>query len=52
MKNIQFEVNKELTKEEAMDYQESEGYQVAGYGFYSYQVKDGKTTWLCSSSCD
>ena len=41
-----------LTLEEAAEVQKNANYHPAGYGFYSYGVKDGKTTWQCSTSCD
>lgn len=41
-----------LTQEEASEVQNKAGFHVCGYGFYSYNVKDGVTTWESSSSCD
>ena len=41
-----------LTLEEASEMQKDAGYHPAGYGFYSFGVIDGKTTWQCSNSCD
>jgi hypothetical protein len=41
-----------LTEAEAAQKQLEAGYHPAGYGFYAFNVKDGKTTWQCSMSCD
>ena len=41
-----------LTSEEASNKQKEAGYHPSGYGFYSYEVKDGITTWESSTSCD
>ena len=41
-----------LTNEEASKMQEENGYHPGGYGFYSYKVEDGMTTWECSDNCD
>jgi hypothetical protein len=41
-----------LTEDEAGIMQMDNGYNPCGYGFYSFNVKDGVTTWLCSNSCD
>lgn len=41
-----------LSEDEAAKVQMDIDYHPAGYGFYSYAVKDGKTTWQCSTSCD
>lgn len=41
-----------LSSEEAAQKQLEAGYHPSGYGFYSFKVKDGKTNWECSNSCD
>jgi hypothetical protein len=41
-----------LTEEEALKMQEDNQYNPCGYGFYSYKVVDGITTWECGRSCD
>jgi len=41
-----------LTQDEASEVQNKAGFHVSGYGFYSYKVKDGITTWESSTSCD
>jgi hypothetical protein len=41
-----------LTLDEAQKMQEDNQYHPSGYGFYSYKVEDGITTWLCGKSCD
>lgn len=41
-----------LTEAEAAQKQQDAGYHPCGYGFYSFRVNDGKTTWECSQSCD
>jgi len=41
-----------LTEDEAARKQLEDGYHPCGYGFYAFKVKDGKTTWECSNTCD
>jgi len=47
-----FSVDKEISEKEAIELQMKLGYHPAGYGFYSFNVVDGKTYWKCSHSCD
>lgn len=48
----QFTYDGILSQEEAGEMQTKAGYNPCGYGFYSFGVKDGKTLWQCSNSCD
>lgn len=50
--SIYFKYAEELTRDQAFKMQEEFGYHPFGYGFYSYKVEDGVTTWNCSNCCD
>jgi len=52
MDTINFEIKEKITEELAVKIQEKLGWDPCGYGMYSLQYKDGKTTWNCQSSCD
>ena len=50
--DIYFKYAGELTEDEAIQMQHDQGYHSGGYGFYSYKVEDGVTTWNCANCCD
>tara|TARA_R110002012_G_C11553744_1_gene602739 strand:- start:433 stop:633 length:201 start_codon:yes stop_codon:yes gene_type:complete len=50
--SIYFKYAEELTEEQAMKLQLEYGFHPSGYGFYSYKVEGGSTTWNCSNHCD
>ena len=50
--SIHFTLEHELKESEALELQEELGWHPSGYGFYSFEVNKGLTTWNCSASCD
>ena len=50
--SIHFTLEHELKEIEALKLQEELGWHTSGYGFYSFEVNKGLTTWNCSASCD
>lgn len=50
--SILFSLEHELNQDEALKLQAELGWHPSGYGFYSFEVNKGLTTWNCSASCD
>ena len=50
--SIHFTLEHELKEIEALKLQEELGWHPSGYGFYSFEVNKGLTTWNCSATCD
>ena len=49
--NMYYTYDGSLTKEQASEMQEESGYDPEGYGFFSYKVEDGETTWSSFTCC-
>ena len=56
---VWFDVDMNITEEQAVELQESMGYASAGYGFYGFEhykphnrSVGNRTKWWCSVSCD
>jgi hypothetical protein len=41
-----------INEDQATEIQMQLGYHPCGYGFYSFNPSDDKTTWKCGDSCD
>ena len=43
---------KNVLKHHVQGYNDEYGKHPFGYGFYSFEVVDGVSTWNCSNNCD
>lgn len=49
---VYFEVDGVIDLLQACKFQSECGYPHYGYGIYEFRVREGKTFWECSTSCD
>lgn len=49
---ITFSINEPISEEQSLSLQDMLGYNICGYGHYSFSSNANITTWQCSDSCD